>query len=168
MRDLLKNYSLKKIGVFCFFIAIWSVALSQNCTIKGTVKDSSGNPVSGATINLQNTATDLTTNQFGGYIFRKIKPGSYEIIISNVNFQTVARHIPVHQNEKAVEDFVVVYKEGQLPEIIIAGIKNITGMGQIDEVHDGVIYSGKKTEVLLLDSLNANTAQDNTRQVLGR
>jgi len=41
-------------------------------------------------------------------------------------------------------------------------------MGRIEEVHGGIIYSGKKTEVLLLDSMNANTAQNNPRQVLGR
>ena len=41
-------------------------------------------------------------------------------------------------------------------------------MGHLDEVHDGIIYSGQKNEVLILDSLDANTAQDNPRQVLGR
>ena len=41
-------------------------------------------------------------------------------------------------------------------------------MGHLDEVDDGVIYSGQKNEVLILDSLDANTAQDNPRQVLGR
>src|SRR5258708_18705024 len=41
-------------------------------------------------------------------------------------------------------------------------------MGYLDEVHNGVIFSGKKTEVLLIDSLDANTAQNNPRQVLGR
>ena len=41
-------------------------------------------------------------------------------------------------------------------------------MGHLDEVHDGVIYSGQKNEVLILDSMDANTAQDNPRQVLGR
>ena len=41
-------------------------------------------------------------------------------------------------------------------------------MGHLDEVHDAVIYSGQKNEVLILDSLDANTAQDNPRQVLGR
>jgi hypothetical protein len=78
---------------------------------------------------LGNTASAAATNQFGDFIFRKIKPGSYDIIVSNVNFQTAARHISVHQNETAVEDFVLAYKEGQLPEIIVAGIKYITGMG---------------------------------------
>jgi len=55
-----------------------------------------------------------------------------------------------------------------LKEIKIKGYKTITGMGHLNEVHDGVIYSGQKNEVLILDSLDANTAQDNPRQVLGR
>ncbi|MFI5195532.1 MAG: TonB-dependent receptor family protein [Chitinophagales bacterium] len=55
-----------------------------------------------------------------------------------------------------------------LKEVKIKGYKTITGMGHLDEVHDGVIYSGQKNEVLILDSIDANTAQDNPRQVLGR
>jgi len=55
-----------------------------------------------------------------------------------------------------------------LKEVKITGYKTITGMGHLDEVHDGVIYSGQKNEVLIVDSLDANTAQDNPRQVLGR
>ena len=41
-------------------------------------------------------------------------------------------------------------------------------MGYLSEVNDNVLYAGKKTEVILLDSLVANTAQNNPRQVLGR
>ncbi len=55
-----------------------------------------------------------------------------------------------------------------LKEVKIKGFKTITGMGHLNEVHDGIIYSGQKNEVLVLDSLDANTAQDNPRQVLGR
>ena len=55
-----------------------------------------------------------------------------------------------------------------LQSVIVNGVRTISGMGRLDEVHNGAIYSGKKTEVLLLDSLDANTAQNNPRQVLGR
>lgn len=55
-----------------------------------------------------------------------------------------------------------------LQAVIVNGVRTISGMGRLDEVHNGVIYSGKKTEVILLDSLDANTAQNNPRQVLGR
>ncbi|GGA97963.1 TonB-dependent receptor family protein [Puia dinghuensis] len=55
-----------------------------------------------------------------------------------------------------------------LDKVIVNGVRTISGMGRLDEIHNGNIYSGKKTEVLLLDSLDANTAQNNPRQVLGR
>src|SRR5689334_24043118 len=47
-----------------------------------------------------------------------------------------------------------------LQEVEVTGIKSITGMGYLDETSQGVIYSGKKTEVLLLDSLGANTRSE--------
>ena len=56
----------------------------------------------------------------------------------------------------------------QLKEFSVKGYKTITGMGHLNEVHDGIIYSGQKNEVLIVDSIDANTAQDNPRQVMGR
>lgn len=38
----------------------------------------------------------------------------------------------------------------------------------MDETQNGIIYSGKKSEVIVPDSIVANTAQNNPRQVLGR
>src|SRR6201988_238261 len=55
-----------------------------------------------------------------------------------------------------------------LKEVEVRSIRSIAGMGHMSEVHDGIIYSGKKNEVLILDSIDANTAQNNPRQVLGR
>jgi len=55
-----------------------------------------------------------------------------------------------------------------LDEVKVAGLKSKNGLGNLGEVGGAVIYSGKKTEVLVLDSLDANTAQNNPRQILGR
>lgn len=55
-----------------------------------------------------------------------------------------------------------------LKEVSVKGYLTITGMGHMNEVHDGIIYSGQKNEVLITDSMDANTAQDNPRQVMGR
>jgi len=59
-------------------------------------------------------------------------------------------------------------KTMRLPEVSIQGVKAVTGMGYMADAHNGVLYAAKKTEVILLDSLVANTAQNNPRQVLGR
>lgn len=55
-----------------------------------------------------------------------------------------------------------------LKEIIVTGYKAVNGVGHLLESEDGIIYAGKKTEVIVVDSLDANKAINNTRQILGR
>jgi Fe(3+) dicitrate transport protein len=55
-----------------------------------------------------------------------------------------------------------------LKEIIVTGYKTVNGVGHLLEVKDGIIYAGKKNEIILVDSLDANKAINNTRQILGR
>lgn len=55
-----------------------------------------------------------------------------------------------------------------LNEVRVTDVRAIKGMGYLGESSNHINFSGKKTEVILLDSLDANTAQNNPRQVLGR
>ena len=59
-------------------------------------------------------------------------------------------------------------KNQNLEEVKVLGLKSKNGLGNLGEVGGAVIYAGKKTEVLVLDSLDANTALNNPRQILGR
>ncbi len=54
-----------------------------------------------------------------------------------------------------------------LKEVIVTGYKTVNGVGHLLEMKDGIIYAGKKTEIIVVDSLDANKAI-NTRQILGR
>lgn len=55
-----------------------------------------------------------------------------------------------------------------LEPVIITGYRTVNGVGHLLEVKDGIIYAGKKNEVVITDSLDANKAINNTRQILGR
>lgn len=55
-----------------------------------------------------------------------------------------------------------------LREVSVTGIRTVRGTGHMPEVKDGIIYAGKKNEVIITDSLDANKAINNTRQILGR
>lgn len=55
-----------------------------------------------------------------------------------------------------------------LHEIQINGFKTMNGIGHVNNYSGQVIFSGKKNEVLTIDSLNANKAVNNTRQIIGR
>ncbi len=152
--------------IFSFVLLVESIA--QNGTIKGKIRDNSGNPVSHAHINLDQTAYGSTSDDFGHYSIKKIPSGNYTIKFSAVGFESLVYSVEVTDNQTIVVNFETKEKISVLNEISVVGIRTITGMGYLNEVHDGVIFSGKKTEVLLLDSLDANTAQNNPRQVLGR
>jgi len=55
-----------------------------------------------------------------------------------------------------------------LQQVTVTAIKTVRGTGHMPEVKDGIVYAGKKNEVILADSLDANKAINNTRQILGR
>ncbi len=55
-----------------------------------------------------------------------------------------------------------------LKEIIVPRYKTVNGVGHLLGSQDAIIYTGKKTEVIIVDSLDANKAINNTRQILGR
>ncbi len=59
-------------------------------------------------------------------------------------------------------------KTYNIQEVSITGVKSLKGMGHLSDEVGGIVYAGKKTEVLLLDSIDANIAQSNPRQLLGR
>jgi len=59
-------------------------------------------------------------------------------------------------------------KTQTLKEVMVTGFKTVRGIGHMPEFRNGIIYAGKKTEVIIVDSLDANKAINNTRQLLGR
>ena len=56
----------------------------------------------------------------------------------------------------------------KLKEIEVKGFKTVNGIGHLSDSKDGIIYAGKKNEIILVDSLDANKSVNNTRQILGR
>ena len=55
-----------------------------------------------------------------------------------------------------------------LKHVTITGYRTVNGVGHMMDVKEGIIYAGKKNEVIITDSLDANKAINNTRQILGR
>jgi len=50
----------------------------------------------------------------------------------------------------------------------VTGYRTVNGVGHMLDVKGSIIYAGKKTEVIIVDSLDANKAINNSRQILGR
>lgn len=56
----------------------------------------------------------------------------------------------------------------QIEEVRVFGYRSMNGIGHFNELAAPVLYTGKKTEIIIVDSIDANKAINNTRQILGR
>lgn len=145
-----------------------ATAHSTTGNIRGSVRDKAGNPVSFASISVDSLPSAVTTDQLGLFLLRKLIPGTHIIRISCVGCETTTQAVVVVAGQTINVKIEMPQAGTTLSAVVVNGVRTISGMGRLDEIHDGAIYSGKKTEVILLDSLDANTAQNNPRQVLGR
>src|SRR5262249_3623518 len=77
--------------LFMFSSAVWSQ--TGTTSLRGTVSDSSGGLVAGATVLLANPATGFSrstkTDSQGGYQFAELPPAAYDLTISGDGFAAV-------------------------------------------------------------------------------
>ena len=153
-----------------FWAAVVFPALifAQNGRLKGTVKDSIGNPIEGATVLIKEASTGTTTDARGSFLIENIAPGTYSIAVNMVGYNTGMIQATIKANETTTLSLNLNSRVNSLKELTIMGTPSVNGMGHMSEAKDGIIYSGKKTEVLVMDSMDGNTAQNNPREVLGR
>src|SRR5262245_57491290 len=80
--------------IFALFLCLASILSAQSTfgVVVGTVRDSSGAIVSGATVKLtnlgENTSRDTMTAPEGDYEFQNVKPGNYSVVVSHAGFRS--------------------------------------------------------------------------------
>ncbi len=165
------------IGIKNWFFSISIVLITTICSfsqsqkskgiLRGKIETLDHIPAESVSIYIKEINSGTSTDEDGKYEL-VVPTGDYTLVVSIIGFSSQSQAIRVTSNEVMIADFTLSENAMQLQEVVIRGIRAITGMGYLSGSKDNVIYSGKKTEVLLLDSLDANTAQNNPRQVLGR
>ncbi len=165
---------MKKLYLVILFV-IGSLLLAignlnaQNGTLKGKVADSAGTPVEAASISVENTKFITLTDNKGNYKIENIPAGTYSVVVQIVGYNSVELQAVIKDKKTAELNFNLLQKVNQLKKVdVIRPLISAQGMGHMPELYDGVIYSGMKTEILVLDSVDANKAQNNPRETLGR
>ena len=91
IRKLLRTLLFVSAALFCF--TAWDSARAQTgtATIRGTIRDSQGNAVTGATVTVANPAKNFsrtqTTTDEGGYVFTLIPPDTYRVEVESAGFK---------------------------------------------------------------------------------
>lgn len=156
--------------IYVAFLLCLLIVFSQNLkaqSIKGTVKDDRGNFLENVFIQLTGTPKGTFSDKKGEFQLTVLE-GKNILSISGEGLISQEKSLFLIKNQNIILDLILKEYNLQLQEVTVQGVRAITGMGYLSEVNDNILYAGKKTEVILLDSLVANTAQNNPRQILGR
>lgn len=89
---LTTSFAVVTILVFSLFVTGGAYAQVTGATLSGTVKDTSGATVPGATVSIKNTATgivrEVTTDGAGFYTAPNLPPGTYDVTSTSQGFAT--------------------------------------------------------------------------------
>jgi Fe(3+) dicitrate transport protein len=142
------------------------VAQIPEYTIEGVVSGTTRR-LQGATVFLDGSPATITGIN-GEFSIVKVSPGEHALMFSALGFQSVNRTATVEPGHRTYLEVTLAENITILSEVVVTAFKPMNGIGRIPDVKEGIIYSGKKTEVLVMDSLVANTSQNILRQVLGK
>jgi len=139
---------------------------SQNVfKVQGTVFASNGVVAKGAHVNLQNQKTE--TDAAGQFSFLTIKEGDYQLAVFLQGYKNYSRKLAVSSDTTLLIQLDSL--GNNLNEVVIEAEKdNSFGIGKLMNVEGTSIYAGKKSEVILLNDINANLATNNPRQVFAK
>lgn len=95
----------------------------QLFVFKGTVRDTGGKPVVGATVTIVERKSRTMTDQNGHFTIRSVPTGSYTVNIAHVSYEDrVFKEYVI--NEKSIENFVIVLEETseQIEDVIVTAL----------------------------------------------
>jgi hypothetical protein len=161
-----------RVAVFVFCLATAASAFAQNAQITGTVKDSSGAIIPGATITARNVETGLTrvgvTDGSGEFRLPSLPPGRYSVSTELSGFSTEARpDIVLIIDQTAIINFSL--KPAALSETVtVTGESPIVDVTRSDvstsvssqQIQDLPVASRRWIDLAML---TPGTSQDNIR-----
>jgi len=79
---------IKKLSLLSFFIVFSTSLVWAQTTVFAYVKSSNGNIVENADVDLSGQDARVSTDKIGYFQFVDLKPGSYQVIVSKINYET--------------------------------------------------------------------------------
>jgi len=141
-------------------------ASAQTVTINGMVKSTEGKPVANASVLLKGTNYRATCDTLGNYHLN-IRPGSYTLSVTAVGYKPWSKTLEISRDitfNPTIEVAVQALKNVDIK----TGNDNSFGVTRLKAVEGTTINAGKKSEVIVMDDVTANTAANNTRQIYAK
>lgn len=89
----------KKLLLFSFLVICTSFVMAQT-TIFGYLKDTRGNIIENADVDLGGTELTAVTDKIGYFQFVGVQPGTYQLIVSKINYETKIIDVVVSEEKR--------------------------------------------------------------------
>ena len=161
---------MMKIRNFTFTILalLFSTFCFSQYTVSGTVTDSNNYPVPFAEVFNKTTNTLVKATIDGQFTFLKVKPGKYRLTFLSDNYKVAEKEIEV-TDKNIITNVLLETLDIELSEVVIENRREqVFGMGRLSDIEGTAIYTGKKTEVVIIGKQMGNMATNNPRQVFAQ
>ncbi|WP_405207687.1 TonB-dependent receptor domain-containing protein [Aquimarina sp. LLG6339-5] len=154
---------LRDCKVVVFFLLLTTVVSAQY-RIKGIVVNENNGPIQGAEVYNRSTGEQTITRGDGSFEFIDVEQGDYYLSVFSFDYEILERQVKV-DNDLEV-NFVLKTLGEELSEVVVTQRREkVFGLKRLKPVEGTAIYAGKKSEVVLLSTVQGNLASNNARQI---
>jgi outer membrane receptor protein involved in Fe transport len=106
----------------------------QDGSLQGTVRDKEQNaPVAGAQVTIVETGQKTVTSEQGGYVFPKVKPGDYTLVVGKDSYSRQVRPgVHVVEGRLTEADFALEGDVTELDELLVQDILQTSNVTELD------------------------------------
>lgn len=109
--------------IFLFLLSSKLFAQSGTGSLKGNIVSFQDEPISGASIQFQNTDIRTKTDLEGNFMLKAIPAGTYILIVSNVGYAASKQDLIIQPGKTVTLNLQLSKSKQELKEVIISGIK---------------------------------------------
>jgi len=155
-----------KLKEFSYLLLVLvSFPLFGQLQISGQVTDEQGNPIPDAELYIKELERLETTDSEGSFLVENIVLGTYTIVVFAYEFEILEQDIVINGNTTFNVQLQRL-KVNALSEVVLTQKREeVFALKQLKKVEGTAIYAGKKSEVVLLESITGNLAANNPRQI---
>ncbi|BFP40338.1 TonB-dependent receptor [Flavobacteriaceae bacterium GF1] len=107
-----------------FFLIILTNFAAGQTKVSGTVLDTGGTPLLGATIQLRGTQIGVIADENGFFELNNLKSGNYELIVSSLGYQTRSVPLDISRNQSLSLEIKLTESSQELNEVVVKGKSN--------------------------------------------
>jgi len=144
------------------------IGFAQTATLTGLVQGRDSAAIAEGLVLIRELNRSVELDSKGRFTFKKVAYGNYTLLVLSDGFHAQELHVSVHQSELMVKLSLMPLTLTMSEVEIQAERLRTLGLRRLAGVEGAAIYEGKKTEVIELGDLVANTANNNPRQIYGK